>query len=158
LDAERASELSKFGEEEGKVSVRKGDGRIVNNGRSVGLGAKGVIIGLLMVEKARLRAFNEEGIDLFEEFGEGKGRKEGAEGIALSKALMLEKKSPSTRGSAYPANISMRIEKIKIASNRRKGSSRCKTSWQASRETSLNMLMRSRRRMTRVEEVGWERY
>jgi hypothetical protein len=82
----------------------------------VGLGAKGVIIGFMMVEKARLRAFKEEGsIDLFQEFGEGEGRKKGSEGIALGEALMLEKMSPSTRGGVYPTNVGMRIEKIKIA-------------------------------------------
>jgi hypothetical protein len=37
------------------------------------LKTKGVIIRLLVVEKAELRAFKEESINLFQEFKEGEG-------------------------------------------------------------------------------------
>ena len=65
FDAKGASEFSKFFEKEGEVGKGEGDGSVVNNGSTVGLGAEEVIVGLLVVKEAKLRTFKEECVNLF---------------------------------------------------------------------------------------------
>jgi hypothetical protein len=61
--------MAKFGgkpkKEEGKISIGKGNGSVVNNGCSVVLRSKGVVIWLLVVVKTKLRACIQEGEHLF---------------------------------------------------------------------------------------------
>jgi hypothetical protein len=66
FDSKRMSEFAEFFKEEGEVGVGKSNGSIVNDGSGVWLGAKKIIVRLLVVEEAELRAFKEECINLFE--------------------------------------------------------------------------------------------
>ena len=67
FDTKGVSKFSELFEKEREVSKGEGDRSVVNNGSSVGLGAEEIIVGLLVVEEAKLRTFKEECVDLFEE-------------------------------------------------------------------------------------------
>jgi hypothetical protein len=66
FNAKGMSEFGKFVKEEGEVGVGESDRGVIDDGSGVGLGAKEIIVRLLVVEETELRAFEEECINLFE--------------------------------------------------------------------------------------------
>jgi hypothetical protein len=74
LYAKRFPEFGKGVKEEGDVGVREGSRSIINDGGSVVLGTKSVVIRWLVAESTEFRMFEEFGIDLFEEYGKSKSR------------------------------------------------------------------------------------
>ena len=59
FDAEGLSEFCKFFEEEGEINIRESDRGVVDNGSGVRLGTKEIVVRLLVVKEAELRAFKE---------------------------------------------------------------------------------------------------
>jgi hypothetical protein len=65
-----------------------------------------------VVEPAKFRTFEEFGIDLIEEYGKSKGGEEGTEGVALSKALILDDGVPSMGRGTNPRSIGVGIKDV----------------------------------------------
>jgi hypothetical protein len=70
FNAKRFAKFGEFVEEEGNARIGEYDRHIINNGGGVGLGAKDVIISLLIVETSEFRSFMKQGIDLLEGYEE----------------------------------------------------------------------------------------
>jgi hypothetical protein len=56
--------LGKVFKEEGEMGIREGRGGVINDGSSMRLRTKGIIVGLLVVEETKLRVVEKESIDL----------------------------------------------------------------------------------------------
>jgi hypothetical protein len=74
FNAKRFAKFGKFVEDGENVSIGSCCRCVIHDGGGVSLGAKGVIIRLLIVETSEFRSFMKKGVNFFEEDGESMSR------------------------------------------------------------------------------------